>query len=87
MVKLIERMEIKLFEKNFTPHMTLMKLSKAKHLYKKGIKKINKENYEHLSELHFGVEPVELIHLCSIREKEPDGSFYKIEGIVDLKLK
>ncbi len=32
-----------------------------------------------MSETHFGVEMVESIHLCNIREKQEDG-FYKIEG-------
>lgn len=80
----MESLDIKLFEKSFTPHMTLMKLSKARHLYRKGIKKINKNIYEHLSENFFGVEVVEKMHLCSIREKEKTGGFYKIEGILDM---
>lgn len=30
-------------------------------------------------ENHFGVELVDMIHLCNIREKQDNG-FYKIEG-------
>lgn len=66
-----------MFEKSFSPHMTLMKLSKAKHLLKKGIKKINKDLYEHIIDTHFGIESVVKINLCSIREKEADNKFYK----------
>lgn len=72
-------MQIPLFEKKFSPHMTLMKLSKARNLFlKKGIKKINKEFYEHLVGNNFGIESVEKIYLCSIKEKNPNNLFYKI---------
>ncbi|RNA21485.1 A-kinase anchor 7 isoform [Brachionus plicatilis] len=77
LVKVAQLMNIPLFEKKFTPHLTLMKLSKAKILLKKGIKKINKELYEHIEDSHFGIEPVLNIHMCSIREKESDSLFYK----------
>ncbi len=43
-----------------------------------GIKKIDKNLYEHLNETKFGFELVNKIHLCNIREKQPDG-FYKTE--------
>ena len=34
-------------------------------------------------ESHFGVEIVDSIHLCNIREKQEDG-FYKTEGQLSL---
>lgn len=78
MVKVAEKMQIPLFEKKFSPHMTLIKLSKARNLLlKKGIKKIDKELYGHLLETHFGIESIQKIHLCSIREKDPNNLFYK----------
>jgi 2'-5' RNA ligase len=79
---MIEKCGIELTDKNFTPHMTLMKLSKSKDLFKKGIKKIDQSIYTQLKENPFGVEHVDKIHLCSITEKDSDG-FYKIEKSID----
>ncbi|CAF0975567.1 unnamed protein product [Brachionus calyciflorus] len=84
LVKIAQLINVPLFEKSFSPHMTLMKLSKAKSLIKKGIKKIDKQFYEHLNETEFGIEPVNQIHLCSMREKHPETGFYKIEWDVDI---
>jgi hypothetical protein len=51
-------------------------------LQNKGIKKIDKSAYENIisnrEKVSFGVELVNQIHLCNIREKQQDG-FYKTE--------
>ena len=50
-----------------------------------GVKRIDKNIYEDKTENYFGVEMVETIHLCNIREKQEDG-FYKIEGQLKILL-
>ena len=49
----------------------------------KGIKKIDKSLYENIiyNETKFGVEFVNEIHLCNIKEKQQDG-FYKTESSI-----
>ena len=35
-----------------------------------------------MADIHFGVELIDMIHLCSMTEKQDDG-FYKIESSID----
>ena len=51
----------------------------------KGVKKIEKDVYKMFISQDFGVELVDSIHLCNIREKQDDG-FYKIEGQLNVLL-
>lgn len=44
-----------------------------------GIKKIDRNAYEHFIANHFGVEMVDELLLCNMHEKQHDG-FYKIEA-------
>ncbi len=52
-------------------------------LNEKGIKKIDQEIYKEMIDDYFGVELVDEIQLCSIREKQEDG-YYKIESSMKL---
>ena len=45
----------------------------------KGIKKIDKNVYEHLIDIDFGVENINEVLLCNMRAKAADG-FYEIHG-------
>ena len=71
---------------DFTPHITLMKLSRCfKAMRKKQIKKIPLEMYEDNKTIYFGEEKVTQVLLCSMNhEKEKDG-FYKVVATLDLE--
>lgn len=67
--------------REFSPHLTVMKLSRNPTLRRKGIKKIPEESYASWVDMSFGEEPVNAVHLCSMNKKEKDG-FYKCEATV-----
>ncbi len=50
----------------------------------KGIKKIDQQLYIDMVEKDFGVEDIDSVHLCSIREKQFD-NFYKIKNTLYLR--
>lgn len=62
--------------RDFNPHLTVMKLTRSPKLRKKGIKKIPVESYANWVDFSFGEEPVNALHLCSMKAKDKDG-FYK----------
>jgi len=67
--------------REFSPHLTVMKLSCNPTLRRKGIKKIPEESYASWVDMSFGEEPVNAVHLCSMNKREKDG-FYKCEATV-----
>ena len=67
--------------REFSPHLTVMKLSRSPALRRKGIKKIPAESYASWVDMSFGEESVNALHLCSMDKKEKDG-FYKCEATV-----
>lgn len=67
--------------REFSPHLTVMKLSRNPTLRRKGIKKIPEESYASWVDMSFGEEPVNAVHLCSMNKREKDG-FYKCEATV-----
>lgn len=62
--------------REFSPHLTIMKLTRSPKLRKKGIRKIPLESYATWTDFDFGEERVSSLHLCSMNKKEEDG-FYK----------
>ncbi|KAJ8355955.1 hypothetical protein SKAU_G00187490 [Synaphobranchus kaupii] len=63
--------------KDFKPHLTFMKLSRAPKLRSQGIKKIDPEAYESFVEHSFGEETVSRLDLCSmLKKKTPDGYYH-----------
>ena len=62
--------------REFSPHLTVMKLTRSPKLRKRGIKKIPLESYATWTDFDFGEERVSSLHLCSMNKKEEDG-FYK----------
>ncbi|OQV14603.1 putative A-kinase anchor protein 7 isoform gamma [Hypsibius exemplaris] len=71
----------------FTPHLTLMKLSKAPELRRKNIKRIHTEVYEAFREHDFGVEHISRLQLCSMTlPQDAKTGYYFCEKEVDLLL-
>lgn len=69
-------------EKEWKPHLTLLKLSRKSSLRKKGIRKVNEDSYTSWTNSYFGEELVNNVHLCSMFEpKEQDGFYKCIETI------
>lgn len=62
--------------REFSPHLTVMKLTRSPKLRKRGIRKIPSESYATWTDFDFGEERVSSLHLCSMNKKEEDG-FYK----------
>ncbi|CAF1183493.1 unnamed protein product, partial [Didymodactylos carnosus] len=73
--------------RKFTPHLTLVKLSKAHgNLRKKGIKHIEDTWCTMYKNQHFGVENIESLILCNMMKKQMDG-FYEIFSQYNLRYK
>lgn len=68
--------------REFSPHLTVMKLSRNPALRRKGIKKIPVESYANWVDMSFGEEPVNALHLCSMNKKREKDGFYKCEATV-----
>lgn len=69
----------------FTPHLTVMKLSKCfKLMKKKGIKRIPQKMYKASKDSHFGFDEVKDVLLCSMADKKDSDGFYKVVASVNL---
>lgn len=68
--------------REFSPHLTVMKLSRKPMLRRKGIKKIPEESYVSWVDMSFGEESVNSLHLCSMNKKKEKDGFYKCEATV-----
>lgn len=68
--------------RSYKPHLTFMKLSKAPHLRKKGVKKIDPEFYEKFINHKFGDEIVFRIDLCSMEKKKQSDGYYHCESSI-----
>ncbi|XP_020042460.2 A-kinase anchoring protein 7 isoform X1 [Castor canadensis] len=64
---------------SFKPHLTFMKLSKARMLRKNGVKKIDPELYEKFINHRFGEEMLRRIDLCSMLKKKRSDGYYHCE--------
>ncbi|XP_029109511.1 A-kinase anchor protein 7 isoform X2 [Scleropages formosus] len=63
--------------KEFKPHLTFMKLSKAHRLRSQGVRKLDPKLYTDFAEHRFGDETVSRLDLCSmLKKKGPDGYFH-----------
>lgn len=63
--------------REFSPHLTVMKLSRSPNMRKNGIKKIPEESYANWVDMSFGEEPVNALHLCAMNKKKEKDGFYK----------
>ncbi|XP_057302233.1 A-kinase anchor protein 7-like [Hydractinia symbiolongicarpus] len=69
----------------FTPHLTVMKLSKCfKLMKKKGIKRIPQKMYKASKDSHFGFDEIKDVLLCSMTDKKDSNGFYKVVASVNL---
>ncbi|XP_040206367.1 A-kinase anchoring protein 7 isoform X2 [Rana temporaria] len=68
--------------KDFVPHLTLMKLSRAPKLRKQGIKKIDTSLYKDFQSHHFGEEFFQQLDLCSMLKKRQTNGYYHIEASI-----
>ncbi|XP_046877085.1 A-kinase anchor protein 7 isoform X3 [Hypomesus transpacificus] len=71
--------------RDFKPHLTFMKLSRAPKLRSQGVKKLDPGLYSCFSQQCFGEERVVRLDLCSmLKKKTPDG-YYHTDGCLHLK--
>ncbi|XP_072460376.1 uncharacterized protein [Notamacropus eugenii] len=65
--------------KDFRPHLTFLKLSKAPALRRKGFRKIYSELYKEYEDCPFGTEVFSQIDLCSMHKKKQESGYYHCE--------
>ncbi|XP_069831068.1 A-kinase anchoring protein 7 isoform X2 [Dendropsophus ebraccatus] len=68
--------------KDFVPHLTFMKLSRAPKLRKQGIKKIDASLYEDFQAHCFGEDTVMRLDLCSMLKKKQPSGYYHTEASI-----
>ncbi|XP_072008290.1 uncharacterized protein [Engystomops pustulosus] len=68
--------------KDFKPHLTFLKLSKAPSLRRKGFKKICSELYKEYEDFSFGTELFSRIDLCSMHKKNKESGYYYCESSI-----
>ncbi|KAI0219263.1 A-kinase anchor protein 7 [Lamellibrachia satsuma] len=70
--------------KGFKPHLTIMKLSRARKLWNKGIRKIEPALYERHTETTFGRDSLHHIQLCSISKPKDEKGYYQVPHSVSI---
>ncbi|KAM5164102.1 A-kinase anchoring protein 7 isoform 2-T3 [Mantella aurantiaca] len=68
--------------KDFVPHLTLMKLSRAPKLRKEGIKKIDTSLYKDFQSHYFGEEFLQRLDLCSMLKKRQTNGYYHTDASI-----
>ncbi|XP_018427728.1 PREDICTED: A-kinase anchor protein 7-like [Nanorana parkeri] len=81
--KIFEKKDIAVSgSKDFVPHLTLMKLSRAPKLRKQGIKKIDASMYKDFQSHYFGEECLQRLDLCSMLKKRQTNGYYHTEASI-----
>ncbi|NXB09703.1 AKA7G protein, partial [Cnemophilus loriae] len=70
--------------KDFKPHLTFLKLSKAPMLKKRGLRKIGTDLYKEYEDSHFGTEVFSRIDLCAMRKKKQESGYYYCECSINV---
>uniref|UniRef100_K7E4C4 Putative leucine-rich repeat-containing protein DDB_G0290503 n=1 Tax=Monodelphis domestica TaxID=13616 RepID=K7E4C4_MONDO len=70
--------------KDFRPHLTFLKLSKAPALRRKGFRKIHSELYKEYEDYPFGTEIFSQIDLCSMHKKKQESGYYHCECTISV---
>ncbi|NXG20970.1 AKA7G protein, partial [Grallaria varia] len=70
--------------KDFKPHLTFLKLSKASRLRRKGFRKICLDLYKEYEDSHFGTEVLSRIDLCAMRKKKQESGYYYCECSINV---
>ncbi|XP_072185367.1 uncharacterized protein [Excalfactoria chinensis] len=65
--------------KDFKPHLTFLKLSKAPRLKRKGFRKICSDLYKEYEDSYFGTEVFNRVDLCAMRKKKQESGYYYCE--------
>ncbi|KFV62513.1 A-kinase anchor protein 7 isoform gamma, partial [Dryobates pubescens] len=65
--------------KNFIPHLTFLKLSKAPSLKRRGYRKICSDLYKEFADSYFGTEVFSRMDLCAIKKKRQESGYYYCE--------
>ncbi|XP_061212379.1 uncharacterized protein LOC133213839 isoform X2 [Neopsephotus bourkii] len=70
--------------KDFKPHLTFLKLSKAPRLKRKGFRKICSDLYKEYENSYFGTEVFRQIDLCAMRKKKQQSGYYYCECSINV---
>ncbi|NWW20016.1 AKA7G protein, partial [Falcunculus frontatus] len=70
--------------KDFKPHLTFLKLSKASRLRRRGFRKICTDLYKEYEDSHFGTEVFRRIDLCAMRKKKQESGYYYCECSINV---
>ncbi|XP_068003868.1 uncharacterized protein [Melanerpes formicivorus] len=65
--------------KNFIPHLTFLKLSKAPSLKRRGYRKICSDLYKEFADSYFGTEVFSRMDLCAMKKKRQESGYYYCE--------
>ncbi|XP_039603396.1 A-kinase anchor protein 7 isoform X1 [Polypterus senegalus] len=68
--------------KDFKPHLTFMKLSRAPKLRSQGIKKLDPKLYKNFENQNFGNEKLVNLDLCSMLKKKQPNGYYHCEASI-----
>ncbi|XP_071273542.1 uncharacterized protein [Agelaius tricolor] len=70
--------------KDFKPHLTFLKLSKASRLRRRGFRKICVDLYKEYEDSHFGTELFSRIDLCAMRKRKQESGYYYCECSINV---
>ncbi|NXG71776.1 AKA7G protein, partial [Baryphthengus martii] len=70
--------------KDFKPHLTFLKLSKAPRLKRRGFRKICADLYREFEDSYFGTEAFSRIDLCAMRKKKQESGYYYCECSINV---
>ncbi|KFP85810.1 A-kinase anchor protein 7 isoforms delta and gamma, partial [Acanthisitta chloris] len=70
--------------KDFKPHLTFLKLSKAARLKRRGFRKISSDLYKECEDCYFGTEVFSQIDLCAMHKKKQESGYYYCECSINV---
>ncbi|NXA11433.1 AKA7G protein, partial [Sapayoa aenigma] len=70
--------------KNFKPHLTFLKLSKASRLRRRGFRKTCLDLYKEYKDSYFGTEVFNQIDLCAMSKKKQQSGYYYCECSINV---
>ncbi|CAM9268362.1 unnamed protein product [Bubo scandiacus] len=70
--------------KDFKPHLTFLKLSKAPRLKRRGLRKICSDLYKEYEDSYFGTEVFSQIDLCAMHKRKQESGYYYCECSINV---
>ncbi|NWH55921.1 AKA7G protein, partial [Geococcyx californianus] len=70
--------------KDFKPHLTFLKLSKAPRLKRRNFRKFFSDLYKEYEDCFFGTEVLSQIDLCAMRKKKQESGYYFCECSINV---